>query len=93
MALMRVRRAAQLTLPSDLRRALNVKEGDYLEARILKDGVLLRPVSVVERKRAWSEIERVTSHVRDRNSKRRETNISKENAIAREVMASRRKHA
>jgi len=28
MTLMRVRRAAQLTLPADIRQALNVKEGD-----------------------------------------------------------------
>ena len=34
MILVRVRRAAQLTLPADIRQALNVKEGDYLEASI-----------------------------------------------------------
>src|SRR6266581_5870644 len=44
MTLMRLRRAAQLTLPADVRRALNVKDGDYLEAQVMKDGVLLRPV-------------------------------------------------
>ena len=52
MALMRVRRLAQLTLPAEVRRALNVQEGDYLEAKIVKDGVLLKPVAVVERERA-----------------------------------------
>ncbi len=56
MSLLRVRRAAQLTLPVEIRRALDVKEGDYLEARITKDGVLLKPVSMVERKRAWEGI-------------------------------------
>lgn len=59
MTLMRVRRAAQLTLPADVRQALNVKEGDYLEARITKDGVLLTPVQVVERERAWKNIEEI----------------------------------
>jgi AbrB family looped-hinge helix DNA binding protein len=93
MALMRVRRAAQLTLPADLRRALNVKEGDYLEARVVKNGVLLKPVSVVERKRAWQEIQRATSHVRDLKPKRGETHFTREEAIAKEVKASRWKHA
>jgi AbrB family looped-hinge helix DNA binding protein len=65
MTLMRVRRAAQLTLPADVRQALNVKEGDYLEAHITKDGVLLTPVQVVERKRAWKSIEEIASRVRD----------------------------
>ena len=65
MTLMRVRRAAQLTLPADVRQALNVKEGDYLEAHITKDGVLLTPVQVVERKRAWQGILHAMSQVRD----------------------------
>ncbi len=40
MTLMRVRRAAQLTLPADIRQALNVKEGDYLEASIARTSVI-----------------------------------------------------
>jgi hypothetical protein len=38
---MRVRTAAQLTLSAEVRRALNVKEGDYVEAQIVEGGVLL----------------------------------------------------
>ena len=68
MTLMRVRRAAQLTLPADVRQALNVQEGDYLEAEIVKGGVLLKPVSVVERKRAWKRIEKTVADVRDKNA-------------------------
>jgi AbrB family looped-hinge helix DNA binding protein len=65
MALMRVRRLAQLTLPAELRRALNVQEGDYLEAKIVTGGVLLKPVAMVERERAWQRIADVKSRVRD----------------------------
>ena len=36
---MPVRRLAQLTLPADVQRALNVQEGDYLEAKIVKEGI------------------------------------------------------
>lgn len=93
MALMRVRKAAQLTLPADVRRALNVKEGDYLEARIVKGGVLLTPVSVVERKRAWAGIKKVMSRVRDRSPQAHEDSRAKEEAIAKEVKALRRRHA
>jgi len=64
MALMRVRRLAQLTLPAEVRRALNVQEGDYLEAEIVKDGVLLKPVAVVERDRAWQRIQQLKSRLR-----------------------------
>ena len=61
MALVRVRRAAQLTLPAEVRQALKVEEGDYLEAEIVEGGVLLKPVAVVardqERKQAWKRIQ------------------------------------
>lgn len=85
MTLMRVRRAAQLTLPADVRQALNVQEGDYLEAQIVEGGVLLKPVSVVERKRAWQRIEQTLSHVRDLAPDPNEDNAAAEEAIAEEV--------
>lgn len=92
MSLMRVRRAAQLTLPTDVRKALNLKEGDYLEARIVKDGVLLKPVAVVERKRAWQRIRKAMARVRDRQPNSDEDLKAAEEAIAKEVKAFRRKH-
>ena len=44
--LVRVRRAGQITLPREVREAMNLGEGDYLAPRFTKGGVLLRPVSV-----------------------------------------------
>jgi AbrB family looped-hinge helix DNA binding protein len=49
MALVRVRERAQITLPQEVRDALKVKRGDYLEAEIVAGGVLLRPKAVVDR--------------------------------------------
>jgi AbrB family looped-hinge helix DNA binding protein len=49
MALVRVRERAQITLPQEVRDALKVKQGDYLEAEIVEGGVLLRPKAVVDR--------------------------------------------
>ncbi|PZR82961.1 MAG: hypothetical protein DLM68_15090 [Hyphomicrobiales bacterium] len=92
MTLMRVRRAAQLTLPADVRQALNVKEGDYLEARITKDGVLLTPVQVVERERAWKNIEDIAARVRDLEPDPNEDPMAAEERIAEQVKDFRRKH-
>ena len=39
----KVRRAAQITLPEEARRKLGVTEGDYLEAEVVENGVLLKP--------------------------------------------------
>src|SRR5882762_6764651 len=90
MALLRLRRAAQLTLPAEVRDALNVKEGDYLEARITGNGVLLKPVAVIARKRAWTGIVAAVSQVRDRRPKSRGKLKAQEEAIAREVKRARR---
>ena len=49
MALVKVRRAAQITLPREIRDAAHLEEGDYLEAQLTKDGILLRPVSIGSR--------------------------------------------
>src|ERR1700690_2604278 len=89
MTLVRVRRAAQLTLPAEVRRALNVQEGDFLEAEIVKEGVLLQPVSVVERQRAWSSIQEIASRVVDTEPHPTESAKAEEEAIAAEVVKMR----
>jgi AbrB family looped-hinge helix DNA binding protein len=48
--LVRIKRAAQITLPPELRKQFGLVEGDYLEITSTKDGILLKPVSVVARK-------------------------------------------
>jgi AbrB family looped-hinge helix DNA binding protein len=46
-ALVKIRRAAQITLPRDIREAAHLEEGDYLEAEVTPSGaVLLRPVNI-----------------------------------------------
>ena len=93
MTLVRVRRLAQLTLPAEVRRALNVEEGDYLEAKIVKDGVLLKPVAVVERKRAWQRLRQAAAQVRRRKAVPIGGNQAEEEAIAADVKALRKKRA
>ncbi len=56
MALVKVRRAAQITLPAEVREKLGVSEGDYLETEITDRGVLLKPISIVEREKAWDDL-------------------------------------
>jgi AbrB family looped-hinge helix DNA binding protein len=52
MALLKILRSSQITLPADLRRHFGLAEGDYLEAQAVKEGILLKPVHVVERQKA-----------------------------------------
>jgi AbrB family looped-hinge helix DNA binding protein len=91
MALMRVRRMAQLTLPAEVRRALNVQEGDFLEATIVKEGVLLKPVAVAQREKAWEGILHATSQVRDLKPDPSKSNKEEEEEIAESIKEFRRK--
>ncbi len=52
MPLVKVKRFAQMTLPAAVRKQFQISEGDYLEAEAVEVGILLKPVAVVERKRA-----------------------------------------
>ena len=92
MALLRVRKSAQLTLPAEVRQALKIGEGDYLEAEVVGGGVLLKPVSVVARRHlAWKKIKRAASTVRDLKRNPDEDGTTEEERIAAEVVKMRRK--
>ncbi len=47
MTLIRVKQKAQITLPSSIRRALGIEEGDYLQAEVQGNKVVLTPKSVI----------------------------------------------
>jgi len=64
MTVLKLRKSAQLTLPAEIREALEVGEGDYLEAELVEGGVMLRPVSIVRREEAWKRIRRAMATVR-----------------------------
>jgi AbrB family looped-hinge helix DNA binding protein len=50
MSLVRLRRAAQITLPQSIRDATRLREGDYLEAEVTEAGaILLKPVNIAQR--------------------------------------------
>jgi AbrB family looped-hinge helix DNA binding protein len=64
MALVRLLRGGQVTLPAELRQKLQVKEGDYLEAEVVENGMLLKPVAFVSRDQAWKAIREAQQSVR-----------------------------
>jgi AbrB family looped-hinge helix DNA binding protein len=93
MALVKVKRWAQITLPADVRRAYDLAEGDYLEVEAVENGILLKPVSVVERKRAWRELHAAAAEVRDVAPKQGQSPEDEEEAIAAAVKEFRKAHA
>ena len=56
MPLVKLHRAGQITLPAELREQFALEEGAYLEAEAVQGGILLKPMAVIERKKAWQRV-------------------------------------
>jgi AbrB family looped-hinge helix DNA binding protein len=92
MALVKLRKFSQITLPVEVRRKLNLADGDYLEAEVVEEGVLLKPVAVIEKDEAWQQVFEAMERVHDRAPRRKKT-TKEEEEIARMVKAFRKQHA
>ncbi len=90
MALLKVRRFSQITLPAKMRRKFKLSEGDYLEAEEVKEGILLKPVEVVEKELAWKKVFKAMEGVKEKKSSKKSLK-SKEEASSKMVKESRKK--
>ncbi|MCY7302779.1 MAG: AbrB/MazE/SpoVT family DNA-binding domain-containing protein [Thermoleophilia bacterium] len=48
-----VRGKGQITIPSEIRKAAHLEEGDPVEIEIVEEGILLRPQKVIDATQAW----------------------------------------
>ena len=48
-----VRGKGQITIPSDVRRAAHLEEGDLVDVEMVADGILLRPHKLIDATQAW----------------------------------------
>jgi AbrB family looped-hinge helix DNA binding protein len=90
MSLVKVKRFAQVTLPPELRKRFHLAEGDYLEAEAVEQGILLKPVTVVERQQAWQQLFAATETVRPLKPSRKKGASKEEQDIATLVKESRK---
>jgi AbrB family looped-hinge helix DNA binding protein len=56
MALTKLTRNGQVTLPAEARRKLRLGEGDYLEAEVVGTSIVLTPKALVDREAAWQQV-------------------------------------
>ena len=48
-----MRKKGTITIPSSIRRAARLEEGDPVEVELTDDGILLRPKKVIDATQAW----------------------------------------
>lgn len=93
MALIKILRGGMLTLPAPLRKTLRVGEGDYLEAEMVGEGVLLKPMKVVDRQAAWRKVRQAQAAVRYTGPEPRPDAETEERWIADTLEEERDRHA
>ena len=64
MALVRMLRGGQVTLPAAARKALKLNEGDYLDLQVTEGRVTLHPVTVIDEAEADRQLDQVLSRVK-----------------------------
>ena len=90
MALLKVLRAHQVTLPPALRKQFKLAPGDYVEAQATQDGILLKPVSVMDRTKARKQLAKVLKEVHAQQPKSTLSPQEQEEWLTQEVKAFRR---
>jgi AbrB family looped-hinge helix DNA binding protein len=93
MALTKLTRNGQVTLPAEARRKLRLAEGDYLEAEVVGDSVVLRPVSVVDREKAWDDLMAIVERPKWRGPGPEPSEDETMDMIVDEIHAMRRENA
>lgn len=69
MSFVKVLRGGQITMPKELRKVLEIKEGDILEVQMEKNKVVLKPKVLVDKNQAWRKLNQVIAKVGKRHGK------------------------
>jgi AbrB family looped-hinge helix DNA binding protein len=66
MSIVKALRYGQVTLPKKFREALNIKEGDLLEAEMEGGKIVLTPKALVNKDKAWEKVFKVLEEVHEK---------------------------
>ena len=93
MALVRMLRGGQITLPAEARKALNLSEGDYLDLEVTEGTLTLKPVTVLDRADADRQLDRILSRVKYVGPEPEPSEEEVMETVVDEIRAIRAKHA
>jgi AbrB family looped-hinge helix DNA binding protein len=93
MALVRMLRGGQVTLPAEARKALRLSEGDYLDLEVKGSIVTLKPVTVVDRAEADRQLDAILSRVKYVGPEPAPSEEAVMDEVVEEIQSVRAKHA
>ncbi|MCY3821909.1 MAG: AbrB/MazE/SpoVT family DNA-binding domain-containing protein [Gammaproteobacteria bacterium] len=82
----------QVTIPAKLRKGLDVREGDIMEATVVGDGILLRPKEVVDRGAAADRVAAILQRIEPTPEDARRSEDEIIAAAVADVVDARKKH-
>ena len=92
MALVRMLRGGQVTLPAEARKALKLSEGDYLDLEVSDGTMTLKPVTVVDRANADRQLDRILTRVQYTGPESEPSEDETMDMVVDEIRAVRAKH-
>lgn len=78
MPLLKVIRNGQVTLPARFRQLLSIKEGDYLEAELQENQIVLKPAIVLDRAEAIQRLHQLMDEVGKRHEDAPEEEVERD---------------
>ena len=75
MPFVKVLRGGQITMPKELRKVLEIKEGDILEVQMEKNKVVLKPKILMDKDQALDRLNQVMAKVGKRHRKTSEKEV------------------
>jgi len=82
MPLVKIIRHGQITLPAKFRKALGLREGDYLEVEMERDRIILKPKVILDREEAIKKLHELMDKVQARNTDFSEEEVERDVAEA-----------
>ena len=93
MPLVKVKPKFQVTIPTEVREAVQIAVGDILEATVQGTTIVLTPKAVVDRADARKQLLEVMDRVHAKQRPSKKSSKEEEEWIARQVKAHRKQHA
>jgi AbrB family looped-hinge helix DNA binding protein len=92
MSVVKLLRGGRITLPAEIRRALELGEGDYLEAEMVAGALVLKPKTSVDREQAWERLMRIIERPKWRGPGAEPSEDELMAEVVEDIQAMRREH-
>jgi len=80
-SLVKLRSRAQITLPKEAVKELNLKEGDNLSIEVNKGKVIITPVAVIPKDELWAWSPKIRSSIKKGREEAQKGNLNQYNSV------------